>query len=138
MTKFLQGSEAKAVRYLKHVLRNGSFYPLTTFWLVACGIVMATWMDLLSHTHAAVVLGFVALVLLLIADRRDQKEANVSFEAQLEAVRKLVFSSAEMASAVATARSDIQDTRSDNQERSMHAQDVSIAQITANTDKDTS
>ena len=137
MNPSLRGSEASIVRYLKHVLHNGSFYPLTTFWLLACGIVMATWMDLLSHTHAAVVLGFVALLLLLIADRRDQKEATESFEVQLEAVRELISNSAALASAVATARSDIQDTRSDNQERSMHAQDVSIAQITANTDKDT-
>ena len=122
MTRYLQGSEETAVRYIRHVLKNSSFYPLTTFWLLACGVVMATWMDLLSHTHAVVALAFAALILLLIADRRDQKVANESFEVQLEAVRSLVQDSAAMSAAVATVRSD-------HQEMSMHAQDVSIAHL---------
>ena len=130
MSRFFQGSEASIVRYIRHVLHNGSFYPLTTFWLLACGVIMATWMDLLSHTHAVVAMGFAALILLLIADKRDQREANESFEVQLEAVRDLISRSAALASAVATIRSD-------NQERSMHAQDLSIAHLTdTTTDKD--
>ena len=129
MNRLLQGSEASIVKYLKHVLHNGSFYPLTTFWLVTCALIMSTWMDLLSHTHAVVALGFVALILLVVADKRDQKVANASFEVQLEAVRDLISRSAALASAVATVRSD-------NQERSMHAQDVTLAHLTDNPDKD--
>ena len=122
MTRLFQGSEAAIVKYIRHVLRNGSFYPLTTFWLATCAMTMATWMRLLSHTHAVVAMGFVALILLLVADKRDQKIANASFEVQLEAVRDLVANSAAMSAAVATLRSD-------HQEASMHAQDVSIARI---------
>ena len=127
MTRFLQGSEAAIVRYLRHVLRNGSFYPLTTFWLITCVVTPATWMDMLSHVHAVVIEGFAALVLLYFADRRDQRVANASFEVQLEAVRSLVASSAAMASAVATVRSD-------HQEMSMHAQDVTLAHLTDDKD----
>ena len=130
MTRFLSGSEAASVKYLKHVLHNGSFYPITTFFLVTCAVVIATWMGGLNHLHALVVLGFVALILLLIADRRDMKIANASFEVQLEAVRDLVANSAAMSAAVATMRSD-------HQEMSMHAQDVSIAHLTDHTTKDT-
>ena len=126
MNRLLQGSEDSAVRYLRHLLRNGSFYPITTFFLAACVVVWMTWIHLVNHTHGAMILGIVAVILLVISDKRDRRAANASFESQLEAVRKLVFSSAEMASAVATVRND-------HQEASMHAQDISIAQIT---DKD--
>ena len=122
MKRFLEGREDVIVKYIRHVMANGSFYPITSFFLVSCGVIWGLWEHRLNLLHAAVVLGFAGLILLLIADRRDQRRANASFEVQLEAVRALVQSSAAMASAVATVRSD-------HQEASMHAQDVSIANI---------
>ena len=129
MNKFIQNTEAAFVRYLRHVLKNGSFHPLTTLLFITAIVTSATSLDRINLIHAVALELFACLVLLYFADRRDQRIANRSFEVQLEAVRALVADSAEMASAVATARSD-------NQERSMHAQDISIAHITTNTEKE--
>ena len=127
---FLEGREATVVLYIRHLMANGSFRPLTTFFFISLGVIWGLWTGNMNLLHASAVLGFSALILLAAAYHRDQKTANRSFEVQLEAVRALVQNSAEMSAAVATSRSD-------NQERSMHAQDVSIAHITTNTDKDT-
>ena len=126
MNRLLEGSEAAIVKYLRHVLHNGSFHPLTTFFLITCAVIGFTSMDRLTHIHAVVLEALAAIVLLYFADRRDQKIANATFEKQLEAVRALVV----------TVSSDATE-RSDNQERSMHAQDISIAHLTDHTDKDT-
>ena len=130
MNKSIADSEAASVKYIKHVLRNGSFYPMTTFFLISCAVIVSLWIHQINYLHALVIMGFSVLILMVITDKRDQRLANASFEVQLEAVRALVMDSAEMSAAVATARSD-------NQERSMHAQDLSIAVISDNTSKDT-
>ena len=111
--------EIATVKYLRHVLKNGSFHPLTTFFLLTCAVIGFTSMDRLSHTHAVALEALAGIVLLYFADRRDQKTANAGFEKQLAAVKALVV----------TATSEATE-RSDNQERSMHAQDVSIAHLT--------
>ena len=128
MSKFTQTMETNIVKYLRHVIRNGSFHPMTTLLFITAIVTAATSVSALNLLHAIALELFAMLVLLYFADRRDQRSANASFEVQLEAVRALVQDSAAMSAAVATVRSD-------HQEMSMHAQDVSIAHITDITEK---
>lgn len=137
MSSFTERGEAATVKYLRHVIHNGSFNPLTTGFLISCVVIGLTAMDRLSHVHAIIAELATLIILLYFADRRDQKIANAGFQKQLEAVRALVATSATEASEMATVRSDIQDTRDDIQQMSMHAQDVQIAAITDSTKKDT-
>jgi hypothetical protein len=110
--KAVQNSDVVFMRYLRHVLKNSSLYPIGTFWLFTVLIVPATMLKWLNHGHAMIFMTFVAMSLLIAADRRDMKAANAALEAQLAEVRTLVVE-----------RSDIQDT--------------AIAQINTNTEKDT-
>ena len=128
MNKFIQNGEEAIVRYMRHFLRNGSFHPMTTLLLITAIVTSAVSLDRFNVVHAVALELFACLVLLYFADRRDQRIANASFKVQLEAVRALVQDSAAMSAAVATVRSD-------HQEMSMHAQDVSLALLTDNSEK---
>ena len=110
------------IRYLKHVWHSSGLYPLTTFWLITCLVIPATWAHVISHMHAIVFLGFTSLILIVAADKRDTKAASASFAIQLAAVQKLVKDRADTTDANVTDRADIQD--------------IQMAHISDNTDKD--
>ena len=110
------------MRYVKHVWHSSGMYPLTTFWLITCLVIPATWAHVMTHLHAIVLLGFAALILIVAADKRDTKAASESFAIQLDAVRKLVDDRADTTDAIVVDRAD--------------TQDVQIANINHNTEKE--
>lgn len=53
------------------ILNSPATYPLSTFWVGAMLVLAASSWDLISFAAGAVILGFLALLLILAAFRRD-------------------------------------------------------------------
>lgn len=87
------------VRYMRHLLRSSSLYPVWTFWLACVIVVPATGVEWITHGEAVVFLGIVALILVLIADKRDAHQEAVEVAAELKKETRAV--SAELSGKVA-------------------------------------
>jgi hypothetical protein len=103
------------VRYTRHLLHTGSLYPVMTFWLVICIAITATWKEWISHGEAIVLLFVTALILIIVADKRDTRHEVAVVAADLKKETQAV--SAELSGKVAEVHelvnhaSDLQDAR---------------------------
>jgi hypothetical protein len=103
------------VRYVRHLMRSSSLYPVWTFWLACVIVVPATGAEWITHGEALVFLGIVALILVVIADRRDAHHEAAEVAADLKKETQAV--SAELSGKVAEVHdlvnhaSDVQEAR---------------------------
>lgn len=78
------------IRYLRQILRSSSLRPVLTFYLVATAVVPATVAEMFSVLQAIVLLGVWAVLMILVANARDQQTSTAALNAKVDKVTDLV------------------------------------------------
>ena len=82
-------------KYILQLLHNSALQPVMTFWMACCVVIPLMWAEWLNHWAGVGVLGFVAIMMVVLADRRDSRRESIVLAEKVDVVKNLVNGTSE-------------------------------------------